>query len=93
MLFLRGLQNSLVVGAVVAAVLGGLWALDEYGDRRVEKAKVVWDDEQEAKRVALETAAREAGEAAESARAPAGQPGAALRLKAMWCRDCQPEAR
>ena len=86
------LRIAVVTAIGTALIVGGLWALDEYGDRRVTAAKVVWDAGQERLRLAAEEAARQSAEDAEKARLGALLPGSIARLRAEWCRDCQ-EAR
>jgi hypothetical protein len=76
------LLNRYVMGAIVmaAAAAAFLFWLKKH------------DDELEAKVIArVNQAAEELADAAFNARAPALQPGAALRLRENFCRDCRPE--
>lgn len=72
-----------------AAIIGALWALDEYGDRRVAKAKTTWDAAQKVVEAKQEQAIDDAGDKGEAARLAAQTPGALQRLRRDYCRDCQ----
>ena len=83
------IMSLVYTGLISAGIVGALWALDEYGDRRVERARVAWRAETDAEKQAEREAAAKAGEEAEAARLAALRPGSAGRLREFWCRDCE----
>lgn len=54
------LRTWLTIGAVLALVLGGLWALDSYGDRREDEGRAAVQAEWNAEREVMERAAAQA---------------------------------
>ena len=86
LLILRAMLGTLA-GQIVSAVALGALALWGYG--AWEHAQGIKEGAEEVV-VTINEQAEEIVEQAQAARKPAGAPGAALRLRQNWCRDCTP---